>query len=270
MVTKAVVLARGLGTRMRARDDGAAVGAEQDAVADTGVKAMIPIGRPCLDYVLSALADAGYREVCLVIGPEHSAIREHYTHGVALERLRVCFAVQEQPLGTADAVLAAEPFTAGEPFLVLNSDNYYPAAAFAALRELHEPALPAFGREALLRDSHIPPERIARYALLDIGADGYLRRIVEKPDDATFRALESAAYVSMNCWLLTSHLFRACREVGPSPRGELELPLAVQYAIDTLGLRFRALPFHAPVLDLSSRADIAGVAARLAGVDVRL
>jgi glucose-1-phosphate thymidylyltransferase len=273
VVTKAVVLARGLGTRMRARDEGAAVGAEQAAVADSGVKAMIPIGRPFLDYVLSALADAGYREVCLVIGPEHQIIREYYTRGVALERLRVRFAVQEQPLGTADAVLAAEPFAAGEPFLVLNSDNYYPAAAFAALRELHEPALPAlpaFGREALLRDSDIPPERIARYALLDIGADGYLRRIVEKPDDATFRALEPAAYVSMNCWLLTSEGFRACREVGPSPRGELELPLAVQYAIDTLGLRFRALPFHAPVLDLSSRADIAGVAARLAGVDVRL
>jgi glucose-1-phosphate thymidylyltransferase len=182
----------------------------------------------------------------------------------------VHFAVQEEPLGTADAVLAAEAFTAGEPFLVLNSDNYYPVEAFAALRPLHEPALPALGSEALLRDSLIPPERIARYALLDIGPDGYLRRIVEKPDPATFEAMGSATCVSMNCWLLTSAVFRACRDVPRSSRGELELPLAVQYAIDTLGLRFRAIPIDAPVLDLSSRADIAGVARWLEGVDVRL
>ncbi|HET7564311.1 MAG TPA: nucleotidyltransferase family protein [Gemmatimonadaceae bacterium] len=270
VVTKAVILARGLGTRMRARDDAAALAPEQAAVADTGVKAMIPIGRPFLDYVLSALADAGYRDVCLVIGPEHHAIRDYYTRDVACERVRMHFAIQAQPLGTADAVLAAESFAGGEPFVALNSDNYYPVPALAALRTLCGPALLAFGREALVRDGHIPPERIARFALLDIDSEGYLTRIVEKPDDATFRALGSAAFVSMNCWLLTPEILRACREIGPSPRGELELPLAVQHAIDAHGVRVKAVPVHATVLDLSSRADIAGVAAQLRGVDVRL
>ncbi|HEX6965221.1 MAG TPA: nucleotidyltransferase family protein [Gemmatimonadaceae bacterium] len=269
-VTKAVILARGLGTRMRARDDQAALAPEQAAVADTGIKAMIPIGRPFLDYVLSALADAGFRDVCLVIGPEHHAIRDYYTRDVTCTRIRVHFAVQERPLGTADAVLAAESFAAGEPFVALNSDNYYPVSALAELRALSEPALLAFGREALVRDGHIPPERIARFALLEIGPDGYLTRIVEKPDEATFRALGSAAFVSMNCWLLTPSILRACREIGPSPRGELELPLAVQHAIDAHGTRVKTVPVHATVLDLSSRADIAGVAARLQGIAVRL
>jgi len=269
-VTKAVILARGLGTRMRAQEPRATLAPDQAAVADTGVKAMIPIGRPFLDYVLSALADAGYRDVCLVIGPEHHVIREHYARDTVCERIRIHFAIQDKPLGTADAVLAAEAFAAGEPFLVMNSDNYYPVCALAALRELNEPALPAFGRDSLVRDGHIPPERIARYALLDIAPDGYLRRIIEKPDDATFRAIGPTASVSMNCWLLTPDIFRACREITPSPRGELELPLAVQYAIETLGMRFKTVPIDAPVLDLSSRGDIAGVAARLAEVTVRL
>jgi hypothetical protein len=58
--------------------------------------------------------------------------------------------------------------------------------------------------------------------------------------------------------------------VPPSPRGELELPAAVQYAIDVLGVRFRVIHADAPVLDLSQRADIPIVAARLRGVTVSL
>ena len=50
----------------------------QAKVADAGLKAMIPFRRPFLDYVLSALADAGCSEVCLVIGPEHDVVREYY------------------------------------------------------------------------------------------------------------------------------------------------------------------------------------------------
>lgn len=268
-VTKAVVLARGLGTRMRRDDPAAALDRAQAAAADAGVKGMIPIGRPFLDYVLSALADAGYREACLVIGPEHGAVREYYTRGVDARRIRVAFAVQERPLGTADAVLAAEAFTGGEPFLVINADNYYPAAALAALRERGAPALAGFDAEALGRGGNVPPERIASFAVVDVAPDGSLRRIVEKPDPDALRAFGRTRYVSMNCWLFTPEIFEACRGIAPSSRGELELPHAVQLLVDERGTRFVVVPVHAPVLDLSSRADIPAVAARLDGVAVR-
>jgi glucose-1-phosphate thymidylyltransferase len=255
---------------MRARDDDAAVAPEQAAVADQGVKALIPVlGRPFLDYVLAALADAGFTDVCLVIGPEHQAIREYYSRTAVPRRVRIRFAVQPQPRGTADAVLAAEAFVGAEPFLVLNADNYYPPEVLAALRSQAPPATLVFTRDGLLRDGQIPPERIARYALLDVGADGVLRRIIEKPDEAAARTLGDAP-VSMNCWLLTPQILNACRRVRPSPRGELELPLAIQYAIDEMGMRVHLLPVDAPVLDLSHRADIATVASRLAGLNVRL
>src|SRR5690606_15812717 len=95
-VREAVILARGLGTRMRRPDAAAALDREQSRVADAGLKAMIPIGRPFLDYVLSALADAGVSDVCLVIGPEHDSVRTYYTEAVAPRRLRIRFAVQER------------------------------------------------------------------------------------------------------------------------------------------------------------------------------
>ena len=89
---KALVLARGKGTRMQRADRTAAVGAAQSSVADTGLKAMIPFRRPFLDYVLSALADAGCLDICLVIGPEHGVVRDYYERTRPPERVRLTFA----------------------------------------------------------------------------------------------------------------------------------------------------------------------------------
>jgi glucose-1-phosphate thymidylyltransferase len=268
MTDRAVVLARGLGKRMRRADPAATLTGDQAAAAASGVKALIPIDRPFADYVLSALADAGVRRVCLVIGPEHDLVREHYDEA-GLTRLQVDFAVQQEPRGTADAVLAAEAWTGGEPFLAINSDNYYPPAAIAALVAAEEPALVAFSRAGLLADGQIDQVRIASFAVADLEGD-HLRRIIEKPDAASLAQLGSQLYVSMNCWRFDSRIFAACRDVPPSPRGEMELPSAVQRAIDAGVMRVRAFRMDLPVLDLSNRGDVAGVAARLAGVAVRL
>jgi glucose-1-phosphate thymidylyltransferase len=246
MTERAVVLARGLGTRMRQEAPGAQLDAKQAAAADEGMKAFIPIGRPFLDYILSALADAGLTRVCVVIGPEHGVVRRYYSSDVALERITVDFVVQAEPRGTADAVLAAEAWSEGDPFLVVNGDNYYPVRALKALAAISLPGLVAFSREGLLADGQIAPERILRFALLDID-DFRLRRIVEKPDQVD-----------------------VCRRVPLSPRGELELPMAIQHAIDDGRFPVEAVLSDQGVLDLSGRADIAAVAARLAGVDVRL
>ncbi len=90
---------------MKKQDRTAHLNAAQSAAADTGIKAMIPIKRPFLDYVLSGLADAGYKEVCLVIGPEHGAIREYYEVKSPPMRVRVSFAIQQEPkrIGGCDA-----------------------------------------------------------------------------------------------------------------------------------------------------------------------
>lgn len=240
----------------------------QSRAADLGSKAMMPLafGRPFLDWVLSALADAGIREVCLVVAPEHSDIRKYYS-ALTLTRIRIDFAVQLEPRGTADALLAAEAFAKNELVLVLNADNYYPAEAFRALVTLGAPALVAFERDALLAASNIEPERVANYALVDVDDEGRLRRIVEKPDAAALAAWSGKEYVSMNLWALPPTIYAACRAIRPSARGEFELPAAVQYAIDEMGTEFRAIPMRgagAGVLDLSNRGDISAVTARLA------
>jgi glucose-1-phosphate thymidylyltransferase len=267
---KAVVLARGKGTRMQRPDAGAAADSAQARMADSGIKGMIPFRRPFLDYVLSALADAGVIDVCLVIGPEHDVVRDYYQRTSVPQRVRVHFAVQAEARGTADAVLSARGFAGDDPFLTLNADNYYPADVLRALVELDGPGLPAFSRNALIALSNIDPERIRSYALLETDG-GRLVDIIEKPDAATFARFAHGGDVdvSMNCWRFDRTIFDACLQTPPSPRGEVELPNAVRHAVRSLGVVFKVVPVAAGVLDLSSRHDIAEVERRLADVDPR-
>jgi glucose-1-phosphate thymidylyltransferase len=254
---------------MRKEDESAQLAGDQAAAASLGIKAMIPIDRPFLDYVLTEVADAGFTHACLVIGPEHQPVRDHYERETVPSRIRIHFAVQERALGTANAVLSAENFVAGDTFVVLNSDNYYPSAALDELHRLSEPAIAGFDREALVRSGNVPAERTSRFGALDIDEAGYLRRILPAPNEEMLRA-GGPVYSSMNCLLFTPEIFRACREVPLSARGEYELPQAVHWAIDKHGLRFRVVRISAPVLDLSTRADIARVAEHLKGVAVNL
>jgi dTDP-glucose pyrophosphorylase len=255
---------------MRKADSRAELSAQQTAAADVGVKAMMPMGRPFLDYSLTAAADAGFRRACLVIGPEHDAVRRYYTRTVQPKRLKVEFAVQESPLGTADAVGAARDFAGDDLFCVVNSDNYYPAEALKALADLNRPGLVAFDAEALVREGNVSPERIAKFAVVQIAPSGRLVRIIEKPDAGQLSQLGSPHYVSMNCWCFSPAIFGACGAIQPSLRGELEVTSAVQYAMDRMGENFAVVRMSLGVLDLSSRSDVAAVTARLAGVEVNL
>ena len=251
-------MARGLGRRMRAEKPGTALTDEQQRIADSGIKALIPFadGKTLLEKILANITAAGFSDVCLVIGPEHDAIRDHCaTKGIA-----VTFVVQEEARGTADAVLAAESAVGDELFLVVNSDNLYPVEGLRHLRETNRPAMLAFEREALIVRSNIAADRIASFATVEIDDDGNLRRIVEKPD-----VVEPRSFVSMNAWLFSSEIFAACRAIEPSPlRKEYEITAAVQFAINHLGVEFTTVKTDEGVLDLSDRADIESVGRILA------
>ena len=267
---KAVILARGLGTRMRQTDAYAAINQEQAAMAASGAKALIPIGRPFLDYVLTLLADAGYRRICLVIGPEHDAIRDYYGRQLRPERISIEFAVQEQPKGTADAVAAAESFAGDDGFLAINSVNYYPLIALKSLREQPGAATALFDEDSMLRSGNVTQDRLAKFAFGIVDSDGFLERLVEKPDAATWSQRPKPAWLSMNCWKFSPAIFAACRAIRPSPRNEFEITDAVQYSIGVLGERYRVFAIREGVLDLTSRADIATVKAALETKQVRL
>ncbi len=253
---KAVILARGLGMRMKTDEKNAALSPSQAKIAGFGLKTLMPIvgEKTLLDFIFENLSKAGFRQFCLVIGQEHQAIRDF----CAPQPYDISFVIQEKPLGTADAVLAAESFVGDELFLVVNSDNLYPVNDLRRLSELDQPGLIAFERTSLIQKSNIHAERIAGFAVIETDETGYLRKITEKPE-----TVEENSFVSMNAWLFSTTIFAACRLINLSPRNEFELTDAVKFAIENLGEKFKAVRSTEGVLDLSSRADIQGVAEKL-------
>ncbi len=266
LATTAVVLAGGLGTRMRRAEEGVTLNTAQRAAAARGLKAMIPDarGRPFLDHILASLADGGITDVCLVVPPVHEEIAEWYRR-YPPTRIHLAFVIQAEPLGTANAVLAAESWLGGRDFITLNADNLYPVEAIRSLVTLSEPGLIAFDAEALVAAGNIDPERIAAFAILELGERGTLERIIEKPSVEERAAAGEHPWVSMNIWRLDTAIFSMCRDVPRSARGEFELPQAVALAL-TRGAHFRAVTMAAGVLDLSRRGDVAALADRLAGL----
>jgi UDP-N-acetylglucosamine diphosphorylase / glucose-1-phosphate thymidylyltransferase / UDP-N-acetylgalactosamine diphosphorylase / glucosamine-1-phosphate N-acetyltransferase / galactosamine-1-phosphate N-acetyltransferase len=269
--TQAVILARGLGSRMRAAVAASSTPAQQAAAAQ-GAKGMMPFARPFLDYSLAALADAGIHDAVLVVAPEEQPgvreMREYFLRTAAGRRVAIRFAVQREPLGTADAVAAAAGAVEDAPFLVLNSDNLYPTPDMAALAELGTTGLVAYEADSLVARSGLERERVLKFALLDLDATDHLRAIHEKPAADDPLAQRAERWVSMNLWSFTPAIFAACARVQPSPRGELELQDAVTLAMAE-GMPFRVVRSHEGVLDLSSRLDIENVGRRLEALDPR-
>src|SRR6187397_2016014 len=139
---------------MQARDGAAALTPEQQRAADAGLKAMMPInGHAFLAYVLSAIADAGYRDVALVVAPDHDVMRRHFD-GTPPTRVRLSYIVQPDARGTADAVLQVRPWAGHDPFVVMYADNLYPVTALRDLAALDGPGFPAFDADDLVSTSN--------------------------------------------------------------------------------------------------------------------
>lgn len=249
---------------------------EQATVAASGAKGLVPVlGRPLLDYALHELAEGGVRDVVLVVPPGDSPLRQRYELDEPPNRVRVRFAVQEEPRGTAQALLSAReavcaalgatPDREGRRhFLMCNADNLYTAGAVAELVDARGPSLIAYDADALVREGGLDPERVRRFAVLDIAADDVLTDLVEKPEPGHPLLARTPVWVSMNLWRFSDAIFDACADVTPSARGELELADAVRLAIQR-GERFDVHRRAEAVYDLTHRRDIATLEARLAG-----
>jgi dTDP-glucose pyrophosphorylase len=256
MTNKAVILARGLGTRMRKDNESAKLNQQQTEIAGQGIKALIPIfgEKTMLDFIFENLNDAGFTEICLVIGNEHQAIRDF----CGKLNYNISFAIQEKPLGTANAVLAAESFANDDNFLVVNSDNLYPVNSLQALQKLDSAGLIAFDKQSLIAKSNIDEAKINKFAMLEIDKNNDLLKITEKPE-----ITENNAFISMNAWLFSPKIFAAIREIKLSPRGEYELADAVNFAIENFDEKFKIIYSNEGVLDLSGRDDIEKVREKL-------
>lgn len=107
----AVILAGGLGTRLR-------------TVVDGTPKCLASVNDlPFLTYKLYQLRQAGVRRVILCLGYLAEQIRDYF-EAVSIPGLQIDYVFEKELLGTAGAIKNAEPHIRSEHFLVLNGDVY--------------------------------------------------------------------------------------------------------------------------------------------------
>jgi glucose-1-phosphate thymidylyltransferase len=213
---KGLILSGGKGTRLR-------------PITHTSAKQLVPVAnKPVLFYGIEAMAEAGIEEVGIIIAPETGAEIEAAAGDGSRFGVRITFIVQDEPLGLAHAVLTAEAFLGGSPFVMYLGDNLLQggiADLVSAFRE-HQP-------DALILLTPVPdPENygVAELAAAPAGEVGRIVRLVEKPSEpATDLAL-------VGVYMFTAGIHDAARAIEPSARGELEITDAIQHIVDA-GLR---------------------------------
>jgi bifunctional UDP-N-acetylglucosamine pyrophosphorylase/glucosamine-1-phosphate N-acetyltransferase len=231
----AVVMAGGLGTRMRSATP----------------KHLHPLlGRRMVDWVVEAVRDAGVERIVVVASPESAD---------SFQGIEV--AVQREPLGTGDAVRTARDALAGldGDVAVVNGD--VPALTPDLVRALVETHRSERAAATVLA---FEPEDPRSYGRIVRDANGKLARIVEasdaSPDELALREVNSGIYV-----FRAERLWPALDRLEPhNVQGEL-------YVTDTLGLlvadgetvAVHTAPTAWEVEGINTRVELAFVAGKL-------
>ena len=226
---KALVLSGGAGTRLR-------------PITHTSAKQLVPLAnKPILFYGLEAIAAAGISDVGIVVGDTAPAIREAVGDGSALG-LSVTYLQQDAPRGLAHAVLIARDYLGDEPFVMYLGDNLVVGGIADFVDE--------FERErpnALVLLTKV--EHPEQFGVAELGSDGSLVRLVEKPENPP----SDLALVGV--YLFDETIHEAVTSIQPSWRGELEITDAIQWLIEQ-GRTVRPHRLETPWIDTGKRQDL--------------
>jgi D-glycero-alpha-D-manno-heptose 1-phosphate guanylyltransferase len=111
MITEAIILAGGFGTRLK-------------SVVQDLPKPMAPIcGKPFLVYLLIQLQKQGIQKVILSVGYKHEKIAEYF--GKEYLGMKILYAIEHEPLGTGGGIALALELCENEQVVILNGDTFF-------------------------------------------------------------------------------------------------------------------------------------------------
>ncbi len=202
---KALIASGGRGTRLR-------------PITHTRNKHLIPIAnKPILYYAIEAVADAGVKDVAIVVNADSdevpAAIGDGGRWGVRITYLR-----QVTPGGLAQVVGLAEEFMGKDRFIFYLGDNMVVGGVKRFIDDFERSGCDCFLTLSRVKD----PERFGVPEL----KEGRIISIEEKPKQP------KSSFAVAGIYLYNHHIFEAVKAITPSARGELEISDAHQYLIE--------------------------------------
>ncbi|MEN3009339.1 HAD-IIIA family hydrolase [Pseudothermotoga sp.] len=159
MIEQVVILAGGLGTRLR-------------AVIGETAKPMAPIAdKPFLEYLLRMLRENGFTKFLLLVGYKGESILEYFQDGSKLG-VKLTYALEDEPKGPGGALLNAWERLQDE-FLLVPGDSFCDVAYTILQRFVSEKPVNAL---VVLRYSN----DTSRYGFVEIDEEYKVKKFVEK------------------------------------------------------------------------------------------
>lgn len=225
MITKAVITAAGLGTRMR-------------NMTLIMPKALLPLIRknetpmliPIIDLIIARLQEVGVSKFIIVVGRNGKPLIDYLMDKLFTDSLRaqISFTFQEKPLGFGDAVLRAEDFVNNDPFFVHADDGILTKGYLEGVKLFEELRPDAV---LFLRRVNNP----SRYGIAVVRSEGMYNgyglvrvlNVEEKPSNPKSDIAISAVYI------FNRRIFDGLRSARVN--GELELTYGIENVINSGG-----------------------------------
>jgi glucose-1-phosphate thymidylyltransferase len=233
---KALVLSGGKGTRLR-------------PLTFTVAKQLIPVAnKPILGYVLDQVADAGIKDVGIIIALDTGDYVKAYVGEGAAWNFNVQYIPQE-PLGLAHAVKTAQNFLGDDSFIMCLGDNVTGQGVAGFIKRFNDEKL-----DALIVLKEVPDP--SSFGIAQLDSEGNIVRLVEKPKTPMGNLAIIGTY------LFSNKVHQAITRIKPSWRNELEITDAIQEMIN-LGFKVKAEILNSWWLDTGKKDDILSANSRI-------
>ena len=208
-------------------------------------KQLLPIfDKPMIYYPLSALMQAGIREILIITTPQDQDQFKTLLGDGSRIGIEITYRIQPNPDGLAQALIIAEDFLDGSPSaLILGDDIFFGDDFEAAIQQATN-----VEKGAVIFGYHV--KNPSAYGVVGFDKNNNVVSVEEKPEHP------ASNYAVTGLYFYDERASKFAKQVKPSARGELEITALNQIYLDHDNLSVKLLDAGTAWLDTGTHRDM--------------